>query len=677
MPIPDTTGTTEDANDQSPTPANTSQRRGISFRSIILGTILAICHTCWLVYEETTLSHLGQSFSAMMLLQSVVALIFMLLVSNSIFKRIAPKLMLSPSEIMVVFSMTTIAAITAGFDLLQNLFPVLLWPFYLGAPSQGFNKYFQYIPSYFMPQNPAIIKSFFLGTHRFWGFFQPEIFKPWIIPMLFWGGFLLLLGFTMFCLNSILRRQWLDRERLTMPIIELPMMMAKSNTLGSILRNPLFATGFALAAGALTLNCLSCLYPTVPNIQMNIFNLGRAIFVNPPFSGMNPIWISWQPYSIGLCYLMPLDVSFSCWFFYVLIRLSMAFATAEGWRDANAGFNPNQWPFFNHIAQGAWIGMFIVVMWGARRHLAQIVRVATSGEKITGDENEPIPYRAAFFGAVFGFLALISIAIFSGVTPHIALMFFTIYFLAIVVMTRIYAQIAVPAFELSFFSSNALLINLVGTKGISPRDSAILTDFHWFDRTFRQHPMGHQLESMSIAQKQGNSMHRMAWVILIATLCGITVGILTTLQIYYDRGATSALVPGWQLGVGGEAWNRQYGWVSNLSGPQLFSYLKIATSTLIVILLSFARNIWFEFPFHPIGYAFASSYAMEYIWNVVLITWFIKMMVVRYGGLRLYQKSLPFFYGLALGDAVAQLIWGLAMSIFGVRGIQPYLPPMW
>ncbi|MHB1458601.1 MAG: DUF6785 family protein, partial [Armatimonadota bacterium] len=222
----------------------TSRRDGISPRGIILGAILSICHTCWLVYEETTLSHLGQSFSALMLVQSVVALIFMLLISNSICKRIAPKLMLSPTEIMVIFSMTTIAAITAGFDLLQNLFPVLLWPFYMGAPSQGYSKYFQYIPSYFMPQDPALIKSFFLGTHSFWGFFQPEIFKPWIIPMLFWAGFLLLLGFTMFCLNSILRRQWLDRERLTMPIVELPMMMAKGNTLGAVLRNPLFATGF-------------------------------------------------------------------------------------------------------------------------------------------------------------------------------------------------------------------------------------------------------------------------------------------------------------------------------------------------------------------------------------------------------------------------------------------------
>ncbi|MHB0999136.1 MAG: DUF6785 family protein [Armatimonadota bacterium] len=673
----DPSGNIPDQNIHGSAPSGIVDKRGISLRAIIIGILISICHTCWLVYEETTLSHLGQSFSALMLVQSVIGILFIIMIFNSIFKRTAPRLMLSPTEMMVVFSMATISSIIAGFDLLQNLFPVLLWPFFMGAPSQGFSKYFQYIPSYFVPQDKALIKDFFLGTHQFWGFFKPEIIKPWIVPMCFWAGFLLLLSFTMFCLNTILRRQWMDRERLTFPIIELPLMMSKGNTVGSVLKNPLFMTGFLLSAAVLSLNCLSCLNPSIPGIQLNIFNIGRAVFVNPPLSGMNPIWVTWIPYAIGLCYLMPLDVSFSCWFFYVLIRLSMAFATAQGWRDPNAGFSPDQWPFFNSIAQGSWIGMFMIVMWGARKHLSQVFRTAMGKDKIPGDEKEPIPYRAAFFGAVGGFLLLISIAIYSGVTPHIALLFFAIYFLAIIVMTRIYAQIAVPIFELSFFSSNALVVNIVGTKGITGQDSAILTNFHWFDRTFRQHPMGHQLESMTIADKHGQSMRRMSWVILISIIIGIVVCMLTTLQIYYDRGATSALVPGWQVGVGGEAWGRQYTWVSNPKPTQIMTLVKIATSASIVILLAMARNLWFGFPLNPIGYAFASSYAMEYIWNIVFVTWLIKVIVVRYGGLGLYRKSLPFFYGLALGEAVTQLLWGLSMSALGVRGIQPYLQYMW
>ena len=61
---------------------------------------------------------------------------------------------------------------------------------------------------------------------------------------------------------------------------------------------------------------------------------------------------------------------------------------------------------------------------------------------------------------------------------------------------------------------------------------------------------------------------------------------------------------------------------------------QILVSAGIVLALALARNASFGFPLHPIGYAFPSSYAMEYISAVVLLTWLIKTLVVRYGGLQ-------------------------------------------
>lgn len=101
--------------------------------------------------------------------------------------------------------------------------------------------------------------------------------------------------------------------------------------------------------------------------------------------------------------------------------------------------------------------------------------------------------------------------------------------------------------------------------------------------------------------------------------------------------------------------------------------LKMGVSALIVILLAFARNTWFGFPLHPIGYLFASSFALEWgMWNIIFVTWLIKAVVVKYGGLRVYRQSLPLFFGLALGDAVAHLVWGIALGVLGVKGASPY-----
>ncbi|MHB0997598.1 MAG: DUF6785 family protein [Armatimonadota bacterium] len=652
------------------------KRLGITTRSIIIGFILSIIHTCWIVYEETALGHTGAT--ANMLLPSVLGILFIILILNGVFKRSLPSWVLNPSEMMVIFSMTTVAATVAGNDLLQILLPNLMYPFYLGAPSAGYDKYFQYIPSWFMPQDKELIKGFYIGSQDFWRFFRPDVLGPWTIPILFWSGFMFVMAFTMYCLGSILRRQWVDREKLTFPIIELPLMMVKENSIGALFANRLLIGGFAVTSLILSMNYLSAIYPSIPNINLNIYNIGAATFTNPPLKGMNPIWISWMPFAIGLCYLMPLDVAFSCWFFYIFIRLASAFATSQGWRDPNAGFSPTQFPFIYHLAQGAWLGMFVVVMRNSKDHLRQVFKSAFSKEKIPGEEKEPLSYRAAVIGALLGFAILVAAMTISGMRLQVALFIFTIYFLAIIVIIRIYSQIAVPVFELSFYRSIDLATNFSGSKALTPQELTLLSDLHWTDRTYRAHVMGHELESVVFAERQGQNMRRMTAIVLAAIVVGIVVGLLTTFQIYYNRGAATANVANMgQVWVGAEAWGRHLGWMNNPKPPQITDIAKIGTSASIVLLLSMARNIWFSFPLHPIGYAFACSYAMEYIWNIVLITWAIKTVVVRYGGLNLYRRSLPLFFGIALGDAVTQFIWALIMTGLGVKGATPYGPPVW
>ena len=44
-------------------------------------------------------------------------------------------------------------------------------------------------------------------------------------PVLIWTGFIATLLFVMQCINVILRKQWTDRERLSYPIIQLPLEM--------------------------------------------------------------------------------------------------------------------------------------------------------------------------------------------------------------------------------------------------------------------------------------------------------------------------------------------------------------------------------------------------------------------------------------------------------------------
>ena len=649
---------------------------GITARSVILGLVLAVFHTAWIVYQESFLLRLGMSFTSFMLVHGVVAILFGLMVANSILKRVAPRWMFTPTEMMVIFCITTLSAIISGGDLLQNMLPNLMWAHGYSAPTDLSRKLFAYVPDWFIPSDPLVIKQFFSGSHDFWRFFKPDILGAWAVPLAFWGGFLFLLAFTMLCLSSVLRRQWIDQEKLTFPIIELPLTMARSQTLGEMFRNPLLLIGFFGTAALLSFNCLSAVCPSIPGINLNILNIGRTTFVSAPLSGMNPIFVAWWPIAIGLCYLIPLDISFSCWFFYVFIRLAMAFATAQGWRDPWAGLWSDQFPWFRSITSGAWIGMFVTVMWSARAHLARVWRAAMANEKMPGEAREPMSYRTAVFGAIIGFAVLVAATILAGVRPHIAILFFTIYFLAIVVMTRIYAQISAPIFELAFLNTTIAMTGITGTSALTPREATVLGHFHWFNRTYRQHPMGHEMESYAFAEKVGRPPRSMTWIIMAALVTGITVGLLTTMQMYYRYGPP---YPGWPspMGAGAEGWSMMTDWATNPRPPQATVIGPMAVSAGIVLALAFARNAWFGFPLHPIGYAFASSYAMEYIWAVVLLTWLIKTLVVRYGGLKLYRRSLPFFFGMILADCVIQLTWGVIINVLGINTAGPYLEARW
>lgn len=649
---------------------------GITARSVILGLVLSVCHTAWIIYQESLFLRLGMSFTSFMLIHGAIAILFALMLINSVLKRTVRKWMFTPTEMMVIFCMTTLSAIISGGDLLQNLMPNLLWPYNYAAPTDLCNRLFAHVPHFFIPRDPLIIKEFFTGSHDFWRFFRPDVLRAWAVPLVFWGGFLFLLAFTMLCLTSVLRRQWIDSEKLTFPIIELPLTMAKSQTLGEMFRNPLLLLGFGGTAALLSVNCLSAVYPSIPGFNLNIVNIGASMFTQAPLSGMNPIFVAWWPMAIGLCYLIPLDISFSCWFFYVFIRLAMAFATAQGWRDPWAGLWSDQFPWFRDITSGAWIGMFATVMYSARTHLARVWRAAMVNEKMSGEANEPMSYRTAVFGALIGFVLLVTATVVAGVRPHLAVLFFTLYFLAIVVMTRIYAQISVPIFELAYLNTTVLMTGLTGTAALTPRDATVLGHFHWFNRTFRQHPMGHEMETYAFAEKLGKPPRSVTGVILLALVSGIVVGLLTTMQMYYRFGSPMGGFPS-PMGAGSEGWSMMTKWATSPHPPMATTVGSMVVSAGIVLALAFARNAWFGFPLHPIGYAFASSYAMEYIWAVVLLTWLIKTLVVRYGGLKLYRRSLPFFFGMILADCVVQLTWGVITTALHMNTAGPYLQPRW
>ena len=648
---------------------------GITARAVVIGLFLTVAHTVWLIYEELTLGHVGTSSSSpsmFTLVQTVIGILFAMMAVNGFLRRFRPAWMFTPAEFLVVFTMTTLGAIITSVKLLHYLFPTVLWPSYMPGQTAG-PQTAQSLSPLLAPRDPALVHAFFAGMQDFWAFFRPQVFRAWLVPIAFWSAFFFLLLWTMLCLASVMRRPWLDEERLPFPVVDLPTTMAREGTLEALFRNRLLTISFSLTCLILSVNYAGSLYPSVPRLRMAEYDIGTPFFTSSPWSSVNPLLTVWWPFAIGLCYLIPLDVSFSCWFFFVAIRLVAVMATAFGWRDPGSVQNTEQFPYFGNLVEGGWIGMFLVVLWNARSFFRTVFQAIRRGERVPGDDTEAMPYRHALLGAAAGYLLLTGAGVLIGLRPVVSATAFALYYIAIIVMTRIYAQIAMPVFCMAFFSFTQWTTNFFGTARLSRTELATLTTFYWFDRTYEQLPMAHQLEAFVMADRLRQSKRRMMRIVAGTSALCVVLGIVTLLHIFYDRGATSARVTGDSAWLAQFAWSRFTVWMGNPKPVEAAPFVRGTVSALIVIGLTYLRSAWIGCPLHPIGYLLCVSFALEWgMWNVIFVTWLVKWLVVRYGGLRLYRASVPFFLGLVLGDCVTHFVWAVFLALIGAQGASPY-----
>jgi hypothetical protein len=104
------------------------------------------------------------------------------------------------------------------------------------------------------------------------------------------------------------------------------------------------------------------------------------------------------------------------------------------------------------------------------------------------------------------------------------------------------------------------------------------------------------------------------------------------------------------------------------SGPDGGGILAMVTGALVVIGLSSLRSRFMAFPLHPIGFLAANSWGMQINWVAFFLGWLCKVLITRYGGLRLYNMLLPLFLGLIVGDALHSGLWGLVAWATGGSG---------
>ena len=124
-----------------------------------------------------------------------------------------------------------------------------------------------------------------------------------------------------------------------------------------------------------------------------------------------------------------------------------------------------------------------------------------------------------------------------------------------------------------------------------------------------------------------------------------------------------------QPGFAGEAFGNLDRWLSgppDMMKPKFGANMAGVAGFVFCLFLGYMRIRIFNFPFHPIGYAISGSWSMNIVWLPLMFAWVIKILTMKFGGIKLYRTMLPFFLGLILGEMVMGSLWSLIGIIFGI-----------
>ena len=582
--------------------------------------------------------------------------------------RFLQKIALNNGELLAIYVMLCIASAVSSHDIAQVLIPILSHAFWFATEENEWQKLFwNYIPSWLSVSKREALEGFYQGESSL---YTIEHIKAWLCPALAWSLFTSALLFIMVCINIILRKQWIEREKLSYPIIQLPLEMIENQS--CFFNARLMWIGFTIASGINILNGLHFLYPAIPSIPAKQQDIGY-LFSDEPLNAIGWFPISFYPFVIGLGFLIPLDLSFSCWFFYLVYKAQLVFGSIVGFRSLS------RFPYPNEQISGAFIGICIIALFGSRKHLKNLFMSAFGRSsrpvwracdaltrrlpQITSLEyHESNGYRKAIISIVFGIIAVTVFCLKSGMSLGVTIGFFTIYFIIAISITRMRAQLGAPVHDLWSRGSTGpetMLVTAFGTRHIGAKNLTMFAFLYGYTRDYRSHPMPHQLESFKIAERiKLKDKSKLVLSIILASFFGALASFWAYLHSYYEVGSGGSF--GW------ESFNRLQGWLYNPSQSDVTGvfFIGIGFAFSMFLMTMRARYLWW--PFHPLGYALSASWTMNLIWLPLFLSWFTKVLLLKFGGLKAHRRAIPFFLGLILGEFVFGSIWtiiGIAARI--------------
>ncbi len=463
------------------------------------------------------------------------------------------------------------------------------------------------------------------------------------------------------CLNSIVRRRWEDEERLPFPLTVLPLQVADENP--SLFGSRLWWIGIGLAVALGAWNTAAGLAPSLPVIPMGI-DYSSYVENHPPWDFLRFTQFEWQPFAIGLCYLMPLDLALSLFVFDLFWMAEYVLAGHFGWSTGSwSGF-----PYGDEQSAGGYFALLVAALWLDRHYLAQVVRrVLGLKSEMREEAQEALSYRGAAIGMALGLAFLFWFLGRGGMQPWVALAFLAIYFPMMLVISRLRAQLGPPTHQLYLTTPNWVLPALAGTQTLGAKTMGMFAMLSPFLMEQRNNPVGLQLEAFRMAEGGRMQRRRIAFAMALVPPIAIFVYFWASMEVCYKVGLASTIGYYPYLHV-------PYGNITTLAdavrypaGMNSSASLAMGVGLMMTLALMALKLRFQWWPLHPVAFPVGLASTIQALTLVIFVTWLVKALLLRYGGLRAHRTALPFFLGLLAGGATEAMLRRCLSLLLGVN----------
>ena len=645
-------------------PRDRTDPSGASLRAFGIGTLLCLVIGVGTIYGNCIIkgSFMAWAFSTPVAL----FLFFYLILANILVKPLGQSLCLSRQELTLIYFMMIVAASLPTFGMVSHLLPMITNVYYFASPENRWEELLQpHVPRWIAPSDPDVIEGFYeglfiRGQQIPWG--------AWVESLCYWTVFLAALYLVSTSMMVMVRRQWIERERLLYPIMQAPIaLVEEAESAGrfrvpAILRHPYMWIGFAVPALIITCNGLHSYYPAFPT-----FNLSTGITL---FRGTVGLLFNISFSLLGFSYFINRELALGIWVFHLLTQVQQGIFNTVGIRStAQLGWFSNpQAPYLTHQALGAMLMFALLALWRARHHVGDVFRKAVGRGADVYDGDEMMSYRAATVSLIGGLAVMVVWLEAAGIPLSVIPLFLVVAFLIFIALSRIVVEAGVALVRAPLIPPD-FIIATFGARRLGAGGLTGLAYTYPWTADLVTFPMASVANGLKMAQEVIRGSRRgLFWAFLVATLATLGSAYWMFLYLSYEYGGLNMPIWWWQYSsrTGLDYIAKMIQSPATIgAGEWMFTGLGACLMWFLVTLQQ--RFLWW--PVHPLGLAISGTvFTTATMWFNVFLAWLVKSMVLKYGGAGLYRQTRFFFLGLILGSFVTTGTWLIIDYFTGMVG---------